>query len=124
LIEFWRKDIIRYIRISGVAEKRMISKHVDEKIIKELALMIAVNCVRNKITEEYQSSGKLSKEDINKFNTEVTNKIYTFLWYTFNGSQSEKDALLKIVKWSYPDEWDKPVMDDNIVKAVKQFLEQ
>jgi hypothetical protein len=98
--------------------------HVDEKSIKELALMIAVNCVRNKIIEEYHSRGSLSQEDMKKFNVEVTNKIYTFLWFIFNGSQSEKDALLQTVKWSCPHEWDKPVMDENIVKAVKSIFEK
>jgi hypothetical protein len=105
-------------------EKKMISNHVDEIKIKELALMIALNCFRNKTIEEYQSSGSLSREEMKIFNVEVTNKLYTFLWYTFNGSQREKDALLKIVKWSYPEQWDKPVMDENIVKAVKLFLEK
>ncbi len=100
----------------------MILQHVDEKIIKELALMIAVNCVDNQIIEEYRSHGSLSSEDVQKFNAEVTNKIYTFLWYMFNGSAAEKDALLKTISWSYPQEWDKPVMDEDIVKAVKFLL--
>jgi hypothetical protein len=96
--------------------------HVDEKIIKELALMIALNCVSNTTTEEYHSQGSLSAQDIKKFNAEVTNKIYTFLWFMFNGSQSEKTALLEVVKWTYPDKWDRPVMDEDIVKAVKVIL--
>jgi hypothetical protein len=100
----------------------MSLNHVDEKIIKELALMIAVNCVRNGIIEKYNTRRSFSREDMKKFNMEVVNKIYTFLWYMFNGSPSEKDALLKSVNWSYPDGWDKPVMDENIVKAVKHIL--
>jgi hypothetical protein len=98
--------------------------HVDEKSIKELALMIAINCVRHKGIEEFHRRGSLSREEMKLFNIEVTNKIYTFLWYMFNGSPGEKAALLKITQWSYPGNWDKPVMDEDIVRAVKDILEK
>ena len=89
--------------------------------LKRLALLMAVNCVRNTVIEEYHSAGKLSNAAMKAFNQEVANKIYTFLHYLFNASQEDREVFLSAMGMMYPSRWDKPRLDADLVKALNFF---
>ncbi len=76
--------------------------------LKRLALLMAVNCVRNTVIEDYHSEGKLSDAEMKTFNQEVANKIYTFLHYLFKDSSEDQEAFLSSMGMMYPSGWDKP----------------
>ncbi len=95
---------------------------VSDAYIKRLALLMAVNCVRNTIIEDYHARGSLSQGDMKAFNKEVANKLYTFLRYLFKGTDEEREALLEAASLAYPSEWDNPVIDASIKGAVKLML--
>jgi hypothetical protein len=63
--------------------------NMNQTDLKRLALLIAVNCVRNTVIEDYHSDGKLSDAEMKAFNQEVANKVYTFLHYLFQKSRDE-----------------------------------
>ena len=43
--------------------------------VKRLALIMAVNCVRNTVIEDYHSQGKMTQEEMKTFNKEVAHKL-------------------------------------------------
>jgi hypothetical protein len=73
---------------------------------KTLALIMAVNCVRNTVIEDYHSEGKLTDQEMKAFNKEVADKLYTFLEYLYS---------------MYPTNWDQPALDPDLIKAAKLF---
>jgi len=86
--------------------------------LKRLALLMAVNCVRNTVIEDYHSAGKLSDAEMKALNQEVANKIYTFLHYLFNESREDQEAFLLAMGMMYPSGWDKPKLDADFVETV------
>ncbi len=97
---------------------------ISDSYIRRLALLMAVNCVRNTVIKDYHVRGSLSQEDMKSFNKEVANKLYTFLRFMFRGTDEERQALLKVTGLMYPSGWDKPVIDASIKGAVKLFLKK
>ena len=95
---------------------------ISDADVKRLALVMAVNCVRNTVIEGYHARGSLSQEDMKAFNKEVANKLYTFLRFMFKGTEEEQEALLEATGLMYPSGWDKPVIDTSIKGAVKLML--
>jgi hypothetical protein len=81
--------------------------------MEALALIMAVNCVRNTVIEDYHSQGKLTEE--------VADKLYTFLEYLFNKPLKERQAFLGAMNSMYPANWDQPALDPDLVKAAKLF---
>jgi hypothetical protein len=94
---------------------------MPEPDLKRLALLMAVNCVRNTVIENYHSEGKLSDPEMKAFNQEVANKIYTFLHYLLDVPQDDREAFLVAVGIMYPTNWDDPKLDPDIVEAVNGF---
>jgi hypothetical protein len=88
--------------------------------LKQLALLMAVNCVRNTVIEDYHSDGKLSDAEMKAFNQEVANKIYTFLHYLYLPGQ-DQEAFLNAMGMMYPNHWDQPELDSEFVEAANQF---
>lgn len=86
--------------------------------LKRLALLMAVNCVRNTVIENYHADGKLSDEEMKVFIQEVANKIYTFLHYTTTKPPEDQAALLSVMSMMYPSNWDQPKLDADFVKSV------
>ena len=87
--------------------------------VKELALMMAVNCVRNTCVEKYHSAGKLNDDEMKAFNKEVVNRIYTFLDVLFNASEEDRLAFLEkmktqVIPASSPLAWDEPQVDNSL----------
>ena len=46
---------------------------------QDLALRMALHCVRNTVIENYHTQGKISDEEMKAFNIEVANNIFTYL---------------------------------------------
>lgn len=115
--------------------------------LKDLALIIAVNCVRNTVIENYHCGtspssktgdysdvkvvspygeipwnqvSRLNDEEMKAFNKEVANKLYTFLQYMFNHEyEDDKDKFLRLAAIFKPDNWDDPEMDKMFVDSMK-----
>ena len=87
--------------------------------LKRLALLMAVNCVRNTVIEGYHAAGKLDDSEMKAFNQEVANKTYTFLQFLFREPDDDRDAFLSAMGVMYPKNWDQPKMDADFVESVK-----
>lgn len=102
-------------------------KHNDlemEKFIERTSLHIARLCVRNTIIEKYHVAGKLSDPEMEAFNREVTNKLYSYLQLLFNPKMTEeKDLLFKSPYFSALPDWDKPIFDQDFKNAIKILKE-
>lgn len=96
----------------------MATASMPHSDLKGLALLIAVNCVRNTIIEDFHSDGKLSDTEMKALNQEVTDKIYTFLYYLFEKPGEDQEAFLSAMGMMFPSNWDKPKLDADFVKAV------
>jgi hypothetical protein len=87
--------------------------------LKRLALLMAVNCVRNTVIEDYHAQGKLSNAEMMAFNREVANKIYTFLTYMIAKPTEDWDDFLGAMSWMYPRKWDQPRIDPDFAAVMK-----
>jgi len=93
---------------------------MEDEAIRDLALMMAVNCVRNSCIESYHAEGKLDDRDMKTFNKEVVNRIYTFLNRFFNATGDERKAFLERMHFmsvGSTASWDEPQMDRNLWDA-------
>ena len=87
--------------------------------LKRMALIMAANCVRNTIIEDYHAEGKLSNAEMMAFNREVVNKIYTFLRIgLFGKNKKRKIVFMAILGMMFPHGWDDPILDDGFLKAL------
>ncbi|HEX9504358.1 MAG TPA: hypothetical protein VF974_08680 [Patescibacteria group bacterium] len=98
-------------------------KKIPDKIyndhFKTMALMMAIHCVRRTIIEDYHVAGKISDEEMMKFNKEVSNKIYTFLQVMFNPSnRKQRKQLISILNEWGTDGWDQPRLDESLLKVL------
>ena len=94
-----------------------------DKFVSDLAIMMAFNCVRNTVIEDFHRRGSLSPEDLKAFNKQVVDKLYTYLRILFNGSPEEQAALLKVCTTSFPFDWDKPAVDKDLDETIRMTLE-
>ena len=100
--------------------KRSRRKQEDLRL-KRIALLMASVCVRNTIIEDYHSRGYLSQDQMKAFNKEVSDKIYTFLKFFLSGSEEEAGVLLDSSMPLFPYDWDDPVLDGDILDAMKAY---
>ena len=94
------------------------------KAIKDLALLVTVNCVRNTCIEDYHARGSLTQDDMKAFNRQVASKIYTFLEYVFNRPTEDYQALLGFMGMYYPRDWDEPELSEGMIQAAVMWSEQ
>jgi hypothetical protein len=92
---------------------------IEPSTLKRLALLIAVNCVRNTVIEDYHAAGKLDDSEMKAFNQEVTNKIYTFLQFLFVKPDADREAFMSAMGMMYPSNWDQPKADRDFLETVK-----
>jgi hypothetical protein len=92
---------------------------MNQSHLKRLALLMAVNCVRNTVIEDFHAAGKIDDSEMKVFNQEVADKLYTFLHYMFVKSDEDRDIFLRAMGPMYPKNWDKPKIDRDFVEAVK-----
>ncbi len=90
-----------------------------------LAMLMAVNCVRNTVIESYHAAGKITDPEMMAFNKEVVNKLYTFLTLYFGQpEESSKIAFLNLMERYYPSNWDFLKLDAGFVTATKRALKK
>jgi hypothetical protein len=85
--------------------------------LKQPALLMAVNCVRNTVIEKYHSEGKLIDLEMMAFNREVADKLYTFLHFIQEKPSADRAAFLEAAGTMYPHDWDEPQLDRDLTKA-------
>lgn len=124
-----------------------------DKWLQDIALMMAVNCVRNTIIEDYHAGispssktgdfsdvkvvtpygeipwtevSAISDEQMKVFNIEVVNKLYTFLDFLVGDkrTQKERDAFNEVIGMFYPANWNKPELDDDMLLSVRTILKR
>ena len=94
-----------------------------DKFVSDLAIMMAFNCVRSTVIEDFHRRGSLSPEDLKAFNKQVADKLYTYLRILFHGSPEEQAALLKVCTTSFPFDWDKPALDRELDETIRMALD-
>jgi hypothetical protein len=94
----------------------------DDAFRQQLALVMAVTCVRNTVLEDYHQQGKLTQDEMRDLNREVANKLYTFLTYLFGPPSVERTAFFRAAEQQYPTTWDPPRLDDDFLLAIAIVL--
>ncbi len=74
---------------------------------RNIALLMAANCVRNTVVEDYHAAGKISDDEMRAFNREVANKIFTFLHYAFATREHRAQFMARMMLF-HPSNWDRP----------------
>ncbi len=87
--------------------------------IRSIALIMSVTCVRNTIIEKFHADGKLDDADMEAFNRQVAERIYTFLSYLLSTHRDMGD-LMEALRHYLPTDWDQPQRDVFIDKAVTE----
>ena len=88
--------------------------------LRGIALIMSVTCVRNTVIERYHADGKLDDADMEAFNRQVADRIYTFLSYLLAHPREASD-LIEALRHSLPTDWDQPQRDAFIDKAVEAY---
>ena len=111
--------------------------------LKKEALVMAVNCVRNTVIEDYHAGkvpqsktgdysdvkvvtpygeipwnelSRINDEEMKVFNKEVVNKLYTYLEFLLNPKYEDKqETFLKICNICFPQDWDEPKFDRGMI---------
>ena len=91
---------------------------MDEKVIQHMALLMSVNCVRKTVLDDYVVEGKLDEQELQRFMSEVSDKLYTFLTYLLKRSEDDKQIFLEIMNNSYPRDWEQPEISAVFEEAV------
>jgi hypothetical protein len=116
--------------------------------LKKEALKMAVTCVRNTVIENYHAGAfpqsktgdytdvkvvtpfgeipwnelsRISDSEMKAFNKEVSNLIYTYLQSLLNPhfDKQIKEEFMKYANVFYPDNWDEPHIDEQIIEMVR-----
>ena len=90
---------------------------------QNIALLMAVTCVRNTVIEKYHAAGKITDDEMAAFNREVANKLFTFMTY-MRGKEADWNDFIQLVGRNYPTNWDRPKLDDDLVRALALFRER
>lgn len=91
---------------------------MDTRVIQHMALLMSVNCVRKTVLDDFQTQGKLSEAELQRFMEEATDKLYTFLSYLLKESEEEKQLFLEVMNSSYPSGWKEPELAPVFQEAV------
>lgn len=89
---------------------------MDDEVHKEMAKIVALNCVRNTILEDYHSEGvPIDDKRMKIFMKDVVNKLYTFFKFSSEGNPE----YLKIIDMMSPQysKWDEPELCEDMVEA-------
>jgi hypothetical protein len=93
---------------------------ISDDPLRGIALIMSVTCVRNTIIEKYHADGKLDDNDMEAFNRQVADRIYTFLHYLLSTARDASD-LIEALRHYMPTDWDVPQRDAYIDKAVEAY---
>ena len=88
--------------------------------LQDIALVIAVTCVRNTIIEQYHAEGKLTNKEMKAFNIEVADNLYSFLYFNTGHITNKEDRkhFLELMFKYYPTNWDRPKLKQSIFDAL------
>jgi len=87
-----------------------------DELLKKQALLMAANCVRLTVIEDYHAAYNITDEDMKAFNKEVANKLYTFMKLSADPDRS--GDFLSIMRLYYPSNWDLPELDKDFCDAL------
>src|SRR5579862_8684118 len=76
-----------------------LSDAILRRHFRDLALRMALHCVRNTVIEDYHAAGKLNQEEMCALNHEVVDKIYSFLLLVFHPRYDK--ARANTLTWLY-----------------------
>ncbi|AMO55128.1 hypothetical protein [Endozoicomonas montiporae] len=93
---------------------------MNDNTIKKLALIIAANCTRESELNESLKQGKLSQEQLDSFNQQMSNKLYTFLTYLLSKPANEYSVMMAELAKHFPDGWDAPELDQSFLQYTRQ----
>ena len=98
-----------------------------EAHLSELALRMALHCVRNTVIENYHAADKITDEEMMAFNKEVVNNLYTFLQLILNPKYKELQEVALFPKTGFPiyypaEGWDDPKLDDKLIAILQRKL--
>ncbi len=100
-------------------------KIAPDDTVKKLALAMAFHCVRNTVIEDYHTAGKLTDEEMEIFNKEVANKIYSMMYLLSNPEYTSLNKQLFSSKIFYtPSDWDSPEFDEGFLKIINKIAEE
>lgn len=105
-------------------ENNIAAIKLDE-MLSDLALRMALRCVRNTVIEDYHSRGSISDAEMKAFNKEVVNNLYTFLHIMMNPDYSrERELALRSYKiipalFNRPEGWDAPELNQGMLRWLK-----
>lgn len=95
-----------------------------EDFISKKALHMARLCVRNTVIEKYHSAGKLTDPEMEQFNREVADKLYSYLQLCYNPKlEKHRLALFNQPYFAVLPDWDPPTFDRDFSYAIKQVDE-
>jgi len=97
----------------------MPSQKILQAHFRDLALRIALHCVRNTVIEDYHAAGKLTDPEMSALNHEVANKIYSFLHIVLN---PRYDGIReRAFEWLYSPDWDTPIFDGSFRRLLQRI---
>ena len=97
---------------------------MDEAVVKRMAALMSINCVRKTYLDDLLQSGKISSDDVAMVLKQSNDKLYTFLHYLLTVSEEEKQAFLQVMSTSYASGWPDPELCDVFTQAVELYKSQ
>lgn len=89
---------------------------MDEQNIKKLALIISANCIRQSTIEECKKNGQINDAQLNQFNKEMSDRMYTFLTYLLSKPAQEYSVMMEAMAKHYPDNWAMPELSMDFIQ--------
>ncbi len=89
---------------------------MNEDTVKKLALIITANCMKQSVIEQCHDKEKISDDELNTFNKQMSDKIYTFLTYLLNKPAQEYSVMMEALAKNYPESWPLPDLDEGFVR--------
>lgn len=95
----------------------------DDESVKALAIMLAVNCVRNTVIEDYHAgtaeTSQISDAEMKAFNIEVVDNLYTALRAILMGEPEEVNDMLTALNFTWPHNWDEPKIAEDMIEGTQ-----
>jgi hypothetical protein len=116
-----RKAASRIRNAIGVGFFQQVDRELSSpEQLRTLALLLAVNCVRNTVIEDYHAAGKLSDPEMAAFNREVADKLYTALTILRDPDYAGvRGDFVRLMSFMYPSDWDEPKLDQGIMRGLE-----
>lgn len=93
---------------------------MEDQNIKKLALILSANCIRESAIEECQKRGQINDQQLNRFNKEMSDRLYTFLTYLLQKPAEEYTVMMEALAKHYPESWEQPELSQIILQQRSQ----